>query len=229
MTKPEIAVRLIGRIAQEGRLPFRWVGCDTFLGDNMGWLEQLPKGVYFMAQVSSDTPVWLEKPQFKTAPYKGKGRKPSRRRPDRRPVLVRDLVGRQELPWKVETLFVGSKGPVTVRLLILRVWLAHGQEMKGPFWLIIRRSLDGEETKYYLSNAPRKTPRKELKRAVSMRWQIEQCFHLGKGKLGMRDYQTRSWIGWHRHMLYVAVAFLFLLLVQRHFKKNSAHYFGESA
>ena len=228
MTKPEIAVRLIQRIAEEGRLPFRWVGCDTFLGNNIGWLEQLPEGVHFMAQVSSNTRVWLEKPHFKTTPYKGKGRKPSRQQPESQPVLVRDLIGRQDLPWTVETLFIGSKGPVTVRLLILRVWLAHGDEAKGPFWLIIRRSLDGEETKYYLSNAPEDTPREELKRAVSMRWEIEQCLRLGKDKLGMRDYQTRSWVGWHRHMLYVQLASLFLLLVRQHFKKNSAHHSGAS-
>lgn len=228
MTKPEIAVRLIQRIAEEGRLPFRWVGCDTFLGDNISWLEQLPEGVHFMAQVSSDTPVWLEEPVLKTPPYKGRGRRPSRRQPVGEPVFVRDLIGRQELPWKVETLFIGSKAPVKVRLLILRVWLAHGDEVKGPFWLIIRRSLDGKETKYYLSNAPEDVSREELKRAVSMRWQIEQCFHLGKGKLGMKDYQTRSWVGWHRHMLYVELAFLFLLIVRRHFKKNSADQSGAS-
>ena len=219
-TKPQIAVELVHRIWSEARLPFRWVGCDTFLGDHLDWLEKLPPGVWFMAQVSSNTRVWLKEPEFETPSYRGHGRPPSRRKPSSDPVEVRSLLDRNDLGWKEEVLFVGSKGPVTVRLLILRVWLAHRGEAKGPYWLLIRQSLDGKETKYFLSNAPEDTSRRELKRALGMRWEIEHSFHLAKGKLGMRDYQTRSLRAWNRHMLYVELAMLFLLLVQRHFKKN---------
>ncbi|GFP21599.1 hypothetical protein HKBW3S06_00826, partial [Candidatus Hakubella thermalkaliphila] len=74
--------------------------------------------------------------------------------------------------------------------------------------------------KYYLSNAPQDMEAEELKRALLMRWPIEQCFEDGKKYLGMDHYENRSWNGWHRHMLYVFLAMLFLLRLRLKFKKK---------
>jgi len=52
------------------------------------------------------------------------------------------------------------------------------------------------------------------------RWPIEQCFEDGKKHLGMDHYENRSWTGWHRHMLYVMLAMLFLLRLRLRFKKK---------
>ncbi len=71
-----------------------------------------------------------------------------------------------------------------------------GREM----WLIIRR-LEGCKLKYYLSNALEDMEAKELMRALTMRWPIEQCFEECKRYLGMDHHEHRSWQSWHRHML----------------------------
>ena len=34
-----------------------------------------------------------------------------------------------------------------------------------------------------------------------MRWPIETIFEEGKGEVGFDHYETRSWLGWHHHML----------------------------
>ncbi len=62
---------------------------------------------------------------------------------------------------------------------------------------------------------------KELMRALTMRWPIEQCFEDGKRYVGMGHYEHYSWQSRHRHMLYVFLALLFLLRLRLKFKKNS--------
>ena len=50
----------------------------------------------------------------------------------------------------------------------------------------------------------------ELVRVCGMRWPIETIFKEGKGEIGLDQYETRSWLGWHHHMLLVALAHHFL-------------------
>ena len=75
--------------------------------------------------------------------------------------------------------------------------------------------------KYAFSNAPADIKRKDLDKASTLRWPIEQCFEECKSYLGMADYETRSWPAWHRHMLYVFIAHLFTLELRLKFKKNA--------
>jgi SRSO17 transposase len=79
-------------------------------------------------------------------------------------------------------------------------------------WVVFRRSLgEPRELKLFLSNAPAETPKTELVRISGMRWPIESCFEEAKGSLGMAQYQTRSWRGWHHHMTLVILAHHFVV------------------
>jgi len=55
--------------------------------------------------------------------------------------------------------------------------------------------------------------------AAFARWPIERCFQEDKSELGLDHYEHRSWTAWHRHMRLVFLAQLFLLRLQRKFKK----------
>ncbi|MEW6523053.1 MAG: hypothetical protein AB1445_05690 [Bacillota bacterium] len=59
-----------------------------------------------------------------------------------------------------------------------------------------------------------------MMRVSTMRWPLEQLFQEGTGPLGMDHYETRSWPAWHRHMLYVFLALLFLLELRCQFVKK---------
>lgn len=61
----------------------------------------------------------------------------------------------------------------------------------------------------------------ELHHAATLRWPIEQSFQECKSFLGMGHYETRSYIGWHRHMLLVMVAHLFVVEVRYQFQKKN--------
>lgn len=71
-----------------------------------------------------------------------------------------------------------------------------------------------------MSNAP-EDDIQDLHYAATLRWPIEQSFQECKGFLGMADYETRSYIDWHRHMMLVMVAHLFVLEVRHRFQKKN--------
>ncbi len=52
------------------------------------------------------------------------------------------------------------------------------------------------------------------------RHRVEDFFEDGKSHLGMAQYETRSWIGWHHHMTLVGLAHLFVTVTQRRLKKS---------
>ena len=95
--------------------------------------------------------------------------------------------------------------------------------LPGPeVWLIIRRNLDGPtEIKFYFSNAPDDTPLIEFVRISGMRWPIETIFEEAKGEVGFDHYEMRSWIGWHHHMLLVALAHHFLVRLRVRFQHQT--------
>jgi hypothetical protein len=132
----------------------------------------------------------------------------------------------KRIPWKRVILAEGSKGPIIAREKCIRVFDNYSKNGKGKgkpgeeLFLYIRKYSDGK-LKYALSNAPADTPITELRRVATMRWPIEQCFEECKDKLGMDQYEMRSWTGWHRHMLSVFIAHLFLLEIRLRFKEKS--------
>ena len=48
-----------------------------------------------------------------------------------------------------------------------------------------------------------------------IRWPIELTFEVGKDELGMDQYETRSWLGWHHHMVVLMLAHHFLVWVRQ--------------
>ena len=230
-TKIHIALELITTIAQSKLFPARWIGCDATFGSDIHFLESLPKGYYYFADIRSNTKVFLKKPQLDVPPYKGRGRRPKKLQlvPDQpQPQRVADIARSTKCRWKSVVLAEGAKGPLVAQVARLRVYPSRDGLPKGsPVWLFIRRNPD-EQMKFSISNAPKNIPLSELCRASVMRWPIEQCFEEGKDQLGMDHYEHRSWPAWHRHMIYVFLALHFLLRLRIRFKKKPGSYLTPS-
>src|SRR5437660_12389715 len=56
--------------------------------------------------------------------------------------------------------------------------------------------------------------------AIGTRWTIEQCFEVGKGEVGLDQYEVRSWQGWYRHITLALLAFAVLTIAT---KKGGPH------
>ena len=108
-----------------------------------------------------------------------------------------------------------TKGPLIFEYAVLRVWAMRHNQPGPPIWLVIRRSLDGKEVWYYVSNADEQTPWETLAMATGTRFRVEEYFEDGKTHLGMADYEARAWTSWHHHMALVALAHLYVILTKR--------------
>jgi SRSO17 transposase len=217
-TKPEIALELLQAAVQRGSLPFRWVAADALYGDSPAFRDGVAalEGKGYFIEIKETTLLWQQRPEVYVPDWTGRGPHPKRLKV--RPGEVRPLQAKQVvalLPksaWTRATIKEGSKGPIVCDFAFLRVVEAR-DGLPGPdLWLVIRRNLDDPSAlKFYFSNAPTTTPLTEFVRLSGLRWPIETIFEEGKGAVGFDHYETRSWLGWHHHMLLVVLAHFFLV------------------
>ena len=129
------------------------------------------------------------------------------------------MAGRSdELPeeaWREITVAEGSQGPRTYMFSAQRVRVTRRRKPGEELWAIYRRNLDASEPCYYLSNAPGNTPLETLAYVGGSRWRIETEFETEKSDVGLDEYETRTWTGWHRHMVMCLLGGAFLLSLQQ--------------
>jgi SRSO17 transposase len=217
LTKPQIAVTLLQAIAARGMVPGRWVAADALYGNSVAFRDAVAAlGKWYFTEVSSDQLIWRRTPALVVPAWSGKGRKPTRQRlktASNAPYRVEELLWRlPKTAWTRTIIKEGSKGPIVCDVAFVRVNEAR-DGLPGPRqWLIIRRNVDDPTVvKFYLSNAPETLGTAHLGRMCGMRWPIELTFEVGKDELGMDQYETRGWLGWHHHMVLVMLAHHFLV------------------
>jgi SRSO17 transposase len=206
-TKPEIAAALITQVHESELFDFQWVTMDASFGNNEALLQQLPAGLKYLADIPATRKLWP-----KTAAQA--------------PELERSGCTAGQLPgvpglldWQHCKVAEGCKGPTVYDFARIRVYLSADRNPEDERWLWLRNGPDGQ-IKYALSNAPETEPFEEMVRVSMYRWPIERSFQEGKGELGMDHYEHRAWCAWHRHMLMVGLAQLFLLTLRLKYKKS---------
>ena len=213
-TKIELASEMINNAVRTEFFQAKWVGVDSAFGRSKEFLRNLPDGMLYFADILFNMKVF---------PMEQSGKNGIAAR---KSIPVSEVADDKRIPWKRVILGEGSKGPIIAREKCIRIFDYYTKNGKGKgkpgeeLWLYIRKYADGK-LKYALSNAPADTPTRELRRVATMRWPIEQCFEECKDKLGMDHYEIRSWTGWHRHMLFVFIAHLFLLKMRLRFKDKN--------
>jgi SRSO17 transposase len=129
---------------------------------------------------------------------------------------VDDLVARSpvftEQQWRPYHIKDGGKGPVVWEAkFVYGFYYSDGGEARGPRWLIVaRNALDHEEIKYFVSNGPPATPRRELLRAGFSRFAVERCFEDDKTEIGLDHFEVRNYSSVKRHLMISAISLMFL-------------------
>lgn len=226
-TKPELALSLLQDLMQRKAIPARWLAADALYGDSPAFRDGVAAlGLWYFCEVACTTRIWRRHPALIIPPWSGHGRKPTKQRlktPTNRPYCVDELLRRlPKTAWVRGTVKEGAKGPIVCDFAFVRVTECR-QGLPGPrLWLVIRRNVaDPTEVKYYLSNAPETLDTLTLVRMSGMRWPVELSFAEGKTELGMDQYETRSWQGWHHHMLLVILAHHFLVWVRVRWRERA--------
>jgi SRSO17 transposase len=222
-TKPRIAAELIRDVAVLGTVTLDWVVADEEYGragHSLDELESLEQR--YVVEVPVTTAVWTADPAGCIPAYSGRGRVP--RRPARDAVRTVAALA-AELPasaWRALQVREGAIGPLVFEFAAVRVWSMRHRKPGPPAWLLIRQSLgEKPELKYYISDAGEETPLSTLALVACTRCQVEGFLEDCKSYLGMAQYETRSYIGWHHHMTLVGLAHLFVTLTRKRLKKKT--------
>jgi SRSO17 transposase len=222
-TKPRIAAELIREVAVLDAVKLDWVVADEEYGRAGHFLDELESlEQRYVVEVPVTTAVWTADPADCIPSYSGRGRVPSRPARD----AVRTVAAlAAELPdsaWHALQVREGATGPLVFEFAAVRVWSMRHRKPGPPAWLLIRRSLGEEpELKYYISDADADTPLSTLALVACTRCQVEEFLEDSKSYLGMAQYETRSYVGWHHHMTLVGLAHLFVTLARKRLQRET--------
>ena len=219
-TKAELGLVMLRQARAHGHLASRWVTADEAYGQVPSFRDALDaEGWRYVLEMPLPTPVFAAAATAALPAWTGRGRPPSKPRlgDGTRPAqpIAALLAAVPERDWRTLTVAEGAQGPRAYQFVAHRVRESRDRLPGRACWLVLRRNLDGTESKAYCSNAPADTPLLQLATVGAQRWAIETAFQQGKGEAGLDEYEVRGWIGWHHHVTLVLLAAAFLLTIQQ--------------
>ncbi len=223
-SKTKLALEMLERALERGHLKAGWVAGDDAFGMSPSFREGLAAlGVRYVLDVPAGFTVWPEEPERTRPAYQGRGapRKPRLVGGQRRTLTERSA----ELPetaWREITVAEGSQGPRSYQFSAQRVRSTSKRKPGEIHWAVYRRNRDGSEPRYYLSNAPEDTSLETLAYVGGSRWRIETEFETEKSDVGLDEYETRTWAGWHHHVALCLLGGAFLLSLQQAWGEKDA-------
>ncbi|WP_082090557.1 IS701 family transposase [Methanosarcina sp. MTP4] len=220
-TKYELGLEMIDNAINE-EIPFSYVTMDGFYGENPTLLTELEnRSITFVADIASNTQVYLEEPVVGIPEKKGsRGRLPTIPKVlNTSPVKVSSLSSLRD-KWKLIKVRKTERGHKKVYFKALQVWRRQNElPCEKPLWLLISKDAKTGEVKHSLCNAAENTSLEKLAEMQSSRYWVERAFQDAKQNCGMDEYMVRSWNAWHHHMAMVMLAMLILISYQMKFRK----------
>jgi SRSO17 transposase len=216
VAKWQLALDIVDELIAWG-LPRRVVQADGGYGDITAFrlgLEE--RDLEYVVQVKATTSARPGDAVPVVAAYKGMGRPPMARYPDK-PVSLRDLAltagqgNARAVGWRE-----GDRGPLSSSFIALRVRPANDAQRQDDGvlparWLVAEWPEGKDEpVKYWLSNLPAGTPLVTLVQFAKLRWRVEHDYRELKQCLGLDHYEGRTYRGLHHHLTCVTVAHAFL-------------------
>lgn len=191
--KWQIALEQLGRARGNG-VVLDWLTFDEYYGDKPGFLQGLGQSLHYVGEV----------------PRSLRCRAPGQRQ--RRASRADDLVRHSPLfmrqSWQRVRLTRQTLGDQQWQVKAARVRLAWGGQRQ--YWLIWAQNVQTGEQKYFVSNAPARTPLRRLVRVAFCRWNVEHEFRVSKSEIGFRHFEGRSYVGLMRHLTLCLVTLTFV-------------------
>jgi hypothetical protein len=171
-TKNVILGDMINRVYDSDLFKGKNVGVDAAFGRDSDFLDSLPNGLIYFADIPNNQHVFPSRPDVAPA-YGGRGGPPKALVPSIPSIAVNKLMTDESVPWNRVTLDIGSKGPIVIWDKILRVVEIRDGMPAEEAWLYARRLEDGK-IKYSLCNHSADATPEEIRVPALMRWSIEQ-------------------------------------------------------
>ena len=198
-----IALEQVGRAVANG-VRFDWLVFDEGYGGKPEFLFLLEEmGIHYVCEVPRNFMCWPTMPKYHSpqAPFAAK-------RVDNAATWGKPFL-RQD--WQTVQLDRQTLGPQTWKVKAAQVHLQRdGRPTERTYWLIVARNVQTGEFKYFVSNAPPRTPLRVLLKVAFSRWGIEHAFRLVKTEIGFGHFEGRSWRGLLRHLILCQAVMLFV-------------------
>jgi DDE superfamily endonuclease len=159
LTEPQLGLEMITTLAEQDRVPFRWVTCDEHYGMNTVFLDGVGRlDKWYFAEVPANIAVWVGSVQIQP-PGKGQPGNLKTGRPRTGPRVARDEAAAQQVrliaanlspeDWQRRTIKEGSKGPITADFAFVPAISNRRGRPGHQVWVIFRRSTSNpSEIKY---------------------------------------------------------------------------------
>jgi SRSO17 transposase len=202
------------RRAKANGLPFEAVSFDCFYGrDSQFRADVNDEGLIYMADVPSDSMVYLTKPVVgipeTLAGKKGPHFSLLRVLSEDKPVQVREMVNYPDFVLQPIQIRYTERGLLIYECFARRVWTVTDQGRIMEEWLFIRRESDGTFS-YSLSNAASDTPLARLALWRCERYFAERTFQDAKSEGGWDELVARKYRAWMHHTALDALALWFI-------------------
>lgn len=229
-TKVQIAQDMIDEINELG-IEYDFIAVDALYGQSRDFTITLDDaGKVFVGDIKKNHKIYLEdpKPYLVERKPNARGRKPKnikKFKTDSKSVAVSKLAKKlKKSDWEDIEVRHSTQGMLEVKFYRQTVWIWDDKMESGRKWILLIRKDVSEHEKttysYSLCNLPQDTSNQVLAEYNCARFWIEQSFRNGKQEAGMKDYQVRSWTGWHHHMTMVMLLMLFMMKTQIDLKSD---------
>jgi SRSO17 transposase len=202
-SKWQIALEQIRRAIANG-IRFDWLTFDEWYGGKPGFLSELDgMGQLYVCEVPANFVCFPTAPKYHSqqAPFAPK-------RVDNAVIWGKPFAGKK---WQKITLRRQTLPPQVWEVKAAQVHFSnHGYCTDRTYWLIVARSRETGEIKYFVSNAPPKTALTTLIQVAFTRAGIEHVFRLAKTEIGFGHFEGRSYLGLMRHMTLAQLVMLFV-------------------
>lgn len=220
--KWQLAIDLLDDALSWGLAP-RLMLADAGYGDATEFRDALvERDCRYLVGVSGTHKAWPpgSRPRLPQRRPGQAGRKPKRYRDGNRKRRSLAEIGKT-LSYRKYSCPDGVGGTKSGRFAFARVHLAErhfkGRPPSAELWLIAEHRPGNNEYKFYVSDQPETTPKRELMRLVKLRWRVERDYQEMKGQVGLDHFEGRTWRGFHHHVTLCAVAHAFLAIQRRLF------------
>lgn len=220
-SKPQIGLDLVLRAHSRG-LPFVAVAADAVYGRDSLFRAALDKDkIPYIADVPSDYPVYVERPEVGVPPRRSdRGPAPSNRQVLNGVESVRasSLVN-EKIVWETLQLREGERGTVEVTAWARRVWTISDDWEVREEWLVVHRQSDGK-MHYSLSNAAADASLSTMMHWRGQRYFVERTFQDEKSELGWDELVAQKYRAWMHHAALAALALYFVMSVRQEWAKK---------
>jgi SRSO17 transposase len=213
LTKNQILLMMINKAKESGNFQGKYIGVDSSFGDDQTFLDSISKNFVYFAEISDTTLVFNGHQDILISNEYYENSKFSMLK-SLNLCKVRDIVTDESYPWKSTVLDIVENGPIIVLDKCIKVIECRDGKPARPIWLYVRRLKD-DSMIYALCNESVDSPPETVRTAALMRWPIKQCIRDYRKRLGMDQYEVRSWPGWRRHMLFTFIANLFSMKLKK--------------